>query len=97
MLIQNFPHSAIEINQRFNLLAKDIASLQNQALLAAVSTTIHRDISNLGDILTQIKWLGLRNVNSGIEQIVLRTDTLVESSSPSMMNLSVTAPPFNRV
>ena len=53
--IRNFPHSAIEINQRFNLLAKDVTSLSNQALLAAVSTAIHRDFSNLGDILTRIK------------------------------------------
>ena len=90
--IRNFPHSAIEIKQRFNLLAKNIASLSNQALLAVVSTAIHRDISNLGDILTLIKLLGLRNVDSGIEQPVLRTDTQVVSSFFSITNLSITAP-----
>ena len=48
--IRNFPSSPVEIHQKFNLLAKDIANLSNQALLAAVSTVIHRDISNLGDV-----------------------------------------------
>ena len=41
--IRNFPSSAVEF-----ILAKDIASLSNQAFLAIVSTAIHRDISNLG-------------------------------------------------
>ena len=98
MLIRSsFPHSSIEINQRFNLLTKDVASLSNQTLLAAVSTVIHRDILNLGDILTRIKQLGLRKVEPGIEQSVQRTDTRVESSFSSMTNLSGTAPPVNRV
>ena len=39
-LIRKFPHSAIEINQRFNLLAKDVPSLSNRALLSVVSTEI---------------------------------------------------------
>ena len=65
--IRNFPNSGVEIHQRFNLLAIDIANLSNQALLAVVSTAIHRDISNLGDVLTQIKQLGLWNLNSRID------------------------------
>ena len=62
LIKSSFPHSSIKINQRFNLLAKVVASLSNQTLLGAVSTAIHRDILNLGDILTQIKRLGLRNL-----------------------------------
>ena len=91
MTIRNFSGSAIEINQRFNLLTKNIASLPNQTLLATVSTAIHRDILNLGDVFAQIKRLGLRNVNFWIDQPVLGTDNWVESSSPFEMNLSVTA------
>ena len=61
----NFPSSSIEIHQKFNLFTKEVANLSNQALLAAVSTMILRDISNLGDILARIKRFGL------IDQAVL--------------------------
>ena len=47
--IGNFPILFIAIHQKFNLLSKEITNLSNQALL--VSTAIHRDISNLKDIL----------------------------------------------
>ena len=57
-----------------------MANLSNQALLAAVSTAILRDISNLRDILVRIKRFGLRKVNSRIDQPVLRTDVGEESS-----------------
>ena len=60
--IRNFPSSSVEIHQKFNLFTKDSANLSNQALLAAVSTAIHRDILNLGDILAIIKRLGLINL-----------------------------------
>ena len=70
-------------------------SLSNQALLAVVSTVIHRDISNLRDILTGIKQFRLRNVSSRIELFGLRTDTRAELSSPSRINLLVTDPLFN--
>ena len=48
--IGNFPNSSVKIHQKFNVLSKYIANLSHQALLAAVSTVIHRDISNLGDV-----------------------------------------------
>ena len=63
--IRNVPSSSVEIHQKFNLFTKDVANLSNQALLAAVSTMILRDISNLGDILARIKRFGL------IDQAVL--------------------------
>ena len=67
MSIGNFPNSSVKIHQKFNVLSKYIANLSNQALLAAVSTVIHRDISNLGDILARIKGHGLRSVDSRID------------------------------
>ena len=61
--VRNCSNSSAEIHQRFNMFTKDEKKLSNQALLAAVSTPISRDISNLGDILIRIKLFGLRNVN----------------------------------
>ena len=81
--IRNFPSSSVEIHPKFNLFTKDVANLSNQALLAAMSTVILRDILNLGDILAGIKRLGLRNVNSWIDQSVLGTD-VEEDPSPLM-------------
>ena len=57
--MRNFSKSSAEIHQRFNMFTKDVINLSNQALLAAESTTIRRDISNLGDILINIKRFGL--------------------------------------
>ena len=59
--IKNDIHSSsIEINQEFNLLTKDVESLSKQAVLAVVSTTIHRDISNVWDKLMRIKQLVIK-------------------------------------
>ena len=87
--IRNFPSSATEIHKSINILSKDVASLSNQALLAAVSTAIHRDISNLGDVLARIKLHGLRKMNSQIDQPVLGSNTQAEPSTPLEMNLSI--------
>ena len=90
---ENYPSTAIEINQRFASFTKAVENLTNQV----VSIKIHRDISTLGDVVAQIKRLGLRNVNSWIGQPVLEGINQVESSSALGTNLSVTAPPFNGV
>ena len=49
--IGDFPTSSTEIHQKYNLLSKTVRELSNQALLAMVSTVIHRDIVNLENIL----------------------------------------------
>ena len=78
---ENYPSSAIEINQRFASFTKAVSNLTNQALLAAISNKIHRDILNLGDVVVRIKCLGLRNLNCQIGQPVLGGINQVESSS----------------
>ena len=61
------PSSGIEFIKKSAFFVKAIANLTNQALLAAVSNKIHRDISNSGDIVARIKRLGSRIINSRID------------------------------
>ena len=68
--------------ENFNILSKDVGSSSNQDLLAAVSTPIHRDVSNLGNVLMRIKQHGLRNMTSRIDQPVLGSNTQVEPYPP---------------
>ena len=75
--IGKFPVSSTEIYQKFNPFSKAVTDLSNQALLAAVSTAIHRNILNLANILAQIKCNGLERVNSRIDRPVLCSDVRV--------------------
>ena len=49
--IRDCPISSAKIHQKFIPISKAITELANQALLAKVSTAIHRDILNLVDII----------------------------------------------
>ena len=89
--------SSVEINRRFNLITKDVENLSRQALMAAVSTAILRDISDLRDQFTQTKLLGLRNASSQIELSSLRPEIRVELLSPPITNLSVTPTSVDRM
>ena len=83
--IGDFPTSSTEIHQKYNLLSKTVRELSNQALLAMVSTVIHRDIVNLENILARIERHGLKRVDSPIDGPILCPDVHVEDFAPSQI------------
>ena len=56
------------------MLNSALDKLSMQALMAAVSIGIHRDITSLGETLLRTKRLGLRNASSWIDVSSLRPE-----------------------
>ena len=79
------------------MLNSDVDKLSSQALMAAVSIGIHRDITSLGDTLLRTKRLGLRNASSRIDVSSLRPLIRADLPSPPRTNFSNTGTSVNRI
>ena len=86
--IRDQPISSAEIHQKCIPLSKAITELANQAFLVKVSTSIHKDILSLADVIARIKRNGLKRVDSWIDGPILCPDVHREASSPLEMNWS---------
>ena len=79
------------------MLNSALDKLSMQALMAAVSIGIHRDITSLGETLLRTKRLGLRNASSWIDVSSLRPEIRADLPSPPKTNFSNTGTPVNRI
>ena len=89
--------SSAKINNRFFMLNLDIEKISKQALIAAVSVSIQRDITNLSDTLLRTKRLGLRNVSSQIDVANPRSEIRADLHQLSRTNFPNTGIPVNRI
>ena len=88
--------SLAEINNQFFALNSDVNKLSMQARMVAVSTGIHRDITNLSDTLFRTKWLGLRNASSQIDVSNPRPEIRADLPSLLRKKFSNTGTPVDR-
>ena len=88
--------SSAEINSQFFALNSDVDKLSKQALMAAVSNGIHKDIINLSNTLLRTKRLGLRNASSQIDVTNPRPEIRADLPSLLRTNISNTGTPVNR-
>ena len=79
------------------MLNSDVDKLSIQALMAAVSIGIHRDITSLSNTLLRTKWLRLRNASSQIDVSSSRPEIRVDLPSLPRTNFSNTGTPVNRI
>ena len=88
--------SSAEINNQFFALNSDVYKLSKQALMAAFSNSIRKDITNLSNTLLRTKLLGLRKASSRIDVSNPRPEIRADLPSLLRTNFSNNGTPVNR-